>query len=251
MNVPVEVAVPSAVVTLIFPVTAPLGTVAVIRVPEFTVKTVAFLPPKLTFDAPVNPLPVIVTGVPTGPLGGLKLVITGTTLKVCLLVSVPPGVVTTTLPLAPEVGTTAVMYVSRAPQHRLQFARSPTHVRLPQRQQRGFGFRWRLVGMPQRRPAAIIQSQRPIRLPARHNLMPGLARNAVLFTKFGHRHLLALPVPSKPHPLFHHSAHFPRRALFYKPQSLEPKCYLCPRSTLLLMSPVRTSCGADTLVRRR
>ena len=42
------VAVPPGVVTWIFPVIAPGGTVAVTLVAEFTVKEVAFTPPKLT-----------------------------------------------------------------------------------------------------------------------------------------------------------------------------------------------------------
>jgi hypothetical protein len=45
VNVPELVAVPPAVVILIFPVNAPAGTVAVTCVPEITVKTVAFTPP--------------------------------------------------------------------------------------------------------------------------------------------------------------------------------------------------------------
>jgi len=38
--------------------------------------------------------PVMVTGVPTGPLGGAKLVIEGMTWNLRLLLSVPPGVET-------------------------------------------------------------------------------------------------------------------------------------------------------------
>jgi hypothetical protein len=45
----------------------------------------------------------------SGPLVGLKLKITGRTVKVCLLLRVPEGVVTVTVPFVPEVGTTAVM----------------------------------------------------------------------------------------------------------------------------------------------
>ena len=61
VNVPELVALPPAVVILTFPVTAPVGTVAVTCVPEFTVKTVALTPPKVTLLAPVSPVPVIVT----------------------------------------------------------------------------------------------------------------------------------------------------------------------------------------------
>ena len=71
-----------------------VGTVAVICASEFTVKLVALTPPKVTLVVPVKLWPVIVTIVPTGPLGGEKPVITGTTLKTVLLESVPLGVVT-------------------------------------------------------------------------------------------------------------------------------------------------------------
>jgi len=47
------------------------GTVAVIVVREFTVKE-ALTPPNWTTVAPVNPNPVMVTEIPTGPLVGLK-----------------------------------------------------------------------------------------------------------------------------------------------------------------------------------
>ena len=65
--------------TLILPVTAPLGTVALMVVAEFTVK-VAFTPPNVTLLVPVNPLPLMVTCVPTGPLVGWKPLSTGMTL---------------------------------------------------------------------------------------------------------------------------------------------------------------------------
>ena len=48
MKVPELVAVLPGVVIAIFPVTAPVGTVAVTCVSEFTVKAVAATPPKLT-----------------------------------------------------------------------------------------------------------------------------------------------------------------------------------------------------------
>jgi hypothetical protein len=67
---------PPAVVILIFPVIAPVGTVAVTCVPEFTVK-VAFTPPNVTRLVWVNPVPVMTTWAPTGPLPGLKLVMAG------------------------------------------------------------------------------------------------------------------------------------------------------------------------------
>src|ERR1035437_2013576 len=60
----------------------------------------------------MKPEPVIVTFVPTGPLGGVKLVMPGINLNCLLLVSVPDGVVTVTKPVVPLAGTTAVRYVS-------------------------------------------------------------------------------------------------------------------------------------------
>ena len=103
------VALPPAVFTAIFPVRAPVGTVAVIEVPEFTMKLVAFTPPKVTWVAPDKPVPVMLTCVPTGPLAGRKLVTPGTTLNFWLLVNVPVGVVTVTNPVVPLAGTVAVM----------------------------------------------------------------------------------------------------------------------------------------------
>ncbi len=105
-------ALPPGAFTPIFPVTAPLGTVAVICVPEFTVKLVAFTPPNVTEVAPLKPEPVMVTTVPIGPLVGLKLLMTGTILKGRLLVSVPDGVVTEMIPVTPLAGIVAVMNVS-------------------------------------------------------------------------------------------------------------------------------------------
>ena len=71
------VAVPPEVVTLIAPVVAPDGTVAVICVDELTVKVVALAPLNVTAVAPVKFAPVIVTLVPVGPLAGEKLLILG------------------------------------------------------------------------------------------------------------------------------------------------------------------------------
>ena len=75
------VAVPPGVVTVIFPVCAPLGTVAVICVYEFTVK-VALTPPNVTLVAPVKFSPVMTTLVPGVPLVGEKLEIVGVTRNV-------------------------------------------------------------------------------------------------------------------------------------------------------------------------
>lgn len=72
----VLVAVPPAVVTLMGPVVAPVGTVAVILVAELTMK-VALTPLNLTEVAPVKFVPVIVTLDPTGPDVGENEVIVG------------------------------------------------------------------------------------------------------------------------------------------------------------------------------
>ena len=80
--------VPAGVVTVIVAVgTAPAGTLVVILVSELTVK-VAVTAPNLTLVAPVKPVPVKVTVVPTGPLVGAKLATTGGDGGVT-----PPGVV--------------------------------------------------------------------------------------------------------------------------------------------------------------
>jgi hypothetical protein len=102
------VPVPPGVVTPILPVWAPTGTVAVICVSEFTVKLVAFTPPKVTLVAPVKLIPVITTDAPTCPLVGLKLITLGMTKYRVLLVSVPVGVVTVTGPVVAPAGTFAV-----------------------------------------------------------------------------------------------------------------------------------------------
>ena len=65
----VELALPPGVVTEIFPVVAPLGTVAAIWVELATVKA-AFVPLKATTVAPIRLLPVMVTAAATGPLAG-------------------------------------------------------------------------------------------------------------------------------------------------------------------------------------
>jgi hypothetical protein len=109
------VPVPAGVVTLIGPLVAPLGTVAVIWVSEFTVN-VAAVPLKATFVAPVNPEPLIATEVPTGPFVGENELIFGATVpvvtvKLVELAAVPPGVVTLIGPLVAPLGTVAVIWV--------------------------------------------------------------------------------------------------------------------------------------------
>jgi hypothetical protein len=110
------VAVPPGVVTVTFPVTAPLGTVVVIFVPDaFTENEVAATPPNFTAVAPVRFVPLIVTDVPTGPLDGEKDEIVGTgaqdelTVKSAALVSEPSTVTTLILPVVAPVGTVVSM----------------------------------------------------------------------------------------------------------------------------------------------
>jgi hypothetical protein len=100
------VAVPPAVVTLIVPVVAPLGAVAVIWVDEFTVNVVALVPLNFTAVAPVKFAPVIVTLVPMFPLVGEKLAMLGT--------GVPPVEVLRGF-TAPVAKSAALLSVSVAP----------------------------------------------------------------------------------------------------------------------------------------
>jgi hypothetical protein len=104
------VPVPPGPVTEIGPVVAPLGTVAVIWVAEFTVK-LAPTPPKATDVAPVKFAPLIDTLAPTCPLVGAKELIAGTTftVKSVLLVPAPPGPVTVIGPVVAPPGTVAVI----------------------------------------------------------------------------------------------------------------------------------------------
>src|SRR6202007_2827523 len=76
VKLPALVAVPPGVVTLIGPLVAPDGTVAVIVVAELTVK-LALVPLNRTAVAPVKLVPLMVTLVPTGPLVGVKLEMVG------------------------------------------------------------------------------------------------------------------------------------------------------------------------------
>jgi len=89
------------------PVVAALGTVTAMLVPLHVV-TVALVPLNVTVPVPcveLNPVPVIVTAVPTGPELTDRLVILGaaTTVKLTPLLAVPA--VTTTLPVVAPVGT--------------------------------------------------------------------------------------------------------------------------------------------------
>src|SRR5439155_18289243 len=95
VKLPELVAVPRGVVTLIGPLVAPDGTVAVIAVAEFTVK-LALVPLNSTALAPVKLVERMGAVEGTGPLVGVKLVMVGglMTVKVLALLAVPPAVVT-------------------------------------------------------------------------------------------------------------------------------------------------------------
>jgi hypothetical protein len=109
-----EFAAPSGVVTETRPVVVPLATVAVIFVTLLTVKAEAALPLKATAVAPVKLVPVMATEVPTGPLVGAKLLITGgaSTVNMPADAAVPPGVVTVTAPVVVLLATVAVICVA-------------------------------------------------------------------------------------------------------------------------------------------
>ena len=108
-----EVPVPTVVVTLMGPVVAPAGNVALIDVTEL-VRIVAGTPLKVTEVALPRLVPVMVTVVPTMPETGLKLVITGTpmTVKLEVLFPVPLGAVTLTGPVVAPGGTVTVSDVA-------------------------------------------------------------------------------------------------------------------------------------------
>ena len=71
------VAVPLAVVTVILPVLASVGTTAVMALVLTTLYDAALTPLNLTAVAPVKFVPLIVIGIPTPALMGVKLKITG------------------------------------------------------------------------------------------------------------------------------------------------------------------------------
>jgi hypothetical protein len=107
-----ELADPPAVVTVNFPVFAPAGTVTLNELSDFIVNGAATLP-NVTFVVCVSPVPVIMTAVPTRPLLGDMVVIVGMTLNCWLmLVKLPAGLTTVTVPVLAPTGTLAVRYVS-------------------------------------------------------------------------------------------------------------------------------------------
>ena len=104
-------------VTVIAPVVADDGTVAVIWLGEFTTK-LAFDPLKTTEVVPVKFVPVIVTLVPDGPLVGENELIVGepagVTMKSSALVALPVAVSTDIRPVDAPRGTTAVIRVGES-----------------------------------------------------------------------------------------------------------------------------------------
>jgi len=105
---------PAGVATLMVPVSAPEGTVAVMVESETTVNAAAVLL-KATAAAPVNALPLMVTEDPTAADGGDTPVMLGAgcdvTLKDAGLLEVPPGVVTLIGPVVAPDGTVAVSWL--------------------------------------------------------------------------------------------------------------------------------------------
>ncbi len=105
-----EVTDPLAVVKDIVPVTAPGMTIPTRVVPVLEM-TMAAVPPMVKAVGVPRLAPVMVTNVPTGPLAGLKEVMTGGGKVNPASTAVPPAVITLTFPEAPKP-TTAVMLVA-------------------------------------------------------------------------------------------------------------------------------------------
>src|SRR5438046_4921609 len=101
-------AVPPGVVTLIGPLVAPAGTVAVIAVAELTVKLALTLL-NSTAVAPLKLVPLVVTLAPTGPRSEERRVGDGGlfTVKLAALHAVPSEVVTLIGPRVDPAGTVA------------------------------------------------------------------------------------------------------------------------------------------------
>jgi hypothetical protein len=98
-------------VTVIVPVVAPAGTVAWSWVDEMCITLEAATPLNLTVAVEVNPTPLIVTTVPTGPLGGLKPVIDSVGMNCPELVPVPSLSLTEMADWTAPLGTVALSWV--------------------------------------------------------------------------------------------------------------------------------------------
>ena len=104
-----------ATITITGPVPAPEGTVVEMLV-ELELVTVAGNPLKVTVLAPgveLKSAPIMVTGAPTGPSGGVRLNMDGTFVTVKLAGLLGTFVtVAMTFPVMAPVGTVAVMFVA-------------------------------------------------------------------------------------------------------------------------------------------
>ena len=109
---PACVMVPFGVVTETFP-ELPVFTMADMPLAESTVKVNAVVPPKLTVEADVKLLPMMVIFVPFTPVLGVKPVIEGPIWINPVKEADPKGVVTVKLPVAP-LPTTATIVVGEA-----------------------------------------------------------------------------------------------------------------------------------------
>lgn len=125
--------VPAALVTLIRPVVAPNGTVAVICESLLMVYVIADVPLNLTADAPVKVAPEIVTIVPIVPVPGANELIVGglptvgaVTVKLSALIAEPPAVVTVIAPVVAPTGTEVLIC---PPLSILKLAATPLNAR--------------------------------------------------------------------------------------------------------------------------
>ena len=113
VNLAVLVPVPLGPMTLMVPVVAPAGTVAVIDVAETTVKEVAGVVLNVTPVAPRKLVPAIVTVAPAAPVVGVKLVTVGAgTVKLVADVPIPKAVVTLIGPVVAPIGTFVLIDVA-------------------------------------------------------------------------------------------------------------------------------------------
>jgi hypothetical protein len=104
-------AVSLGVFTLIQPLSAPPGTVAVICVSDTTVK-LAGTRKKVTVVAPLRFVPVIVTAVPIVPPAGVNELMCGVTVKLAADAAEPKELVSVIGPLVAPLGTLALNCVS-------------------------------------------------------------------------------------------------------------------------------------------
>jgi hypothetical protein len=102
---------PSGVVTVILPVVAPFGTLALITVAVALTISVTVTSPNFTVGDR-KPEPLLVTVVPTGPEAGVKPVIFVNTTNGSGEVAVPPGVVNVTTPVVAAAGTVVFTVVA-------------------------------------------------------------------------------------------------------------------------------------------